>query len=107
MEIQVVFLETIQYVSKVSSRFEYFFLIFAPRPVLDAEFNSASNHDTFKGSSGTSITVTTVPSVHHYTHPHLQGGSALLTCVIKRVFTTEITVSLTSISSYRIDQNLL
>jgi hypothetical protein len=36
-------------ISKVSSGFEYFLLIFASRPALDAELNSASNGDNFKG----------------------------------------------------------
>ncbi len=42
------FFGTTQYISKVSSRFEYFFLIFAPWPVLNAEFNFTSNDDSLK-----------------------------------------------------------
>jgi hypothetical protein len=37
-------------VSQASGRFEYFLLIFAHRPVLDAEFNFASNGDALKES---------------------------------------------------------
>ncbi len=50
METEVVFLETTQRVSKVSSGFEYFLLIFASESVsnfelvlLDVEFNFAFN----------------------------------------------------------------
>jgi hypothetical protein len=41
------FLGTTQYVSIVSSRFEYFLLMFALQSVLNSKFNSASNGDSF------------------------------------------------------------
>jgi hypothetical protein len=48
MKIKVVFLGTNGFVSKVSSRFEYFFLMFAPPSAFDAKLNSPSNGGTFK-----------------------------------------------------------